>query len=230
MGDKKWLRIGIWVLVAVGVAATLTIMISGILRLGQQQGPATPDQLFSLGQLVADTLVLPTALVIFVLELRRHTSEPDVDLYWVTGKDGLSKCLELAVPLEARQPTGPSATLVLGNNGDGIGIWYVLRLWVPNDLLGDRPAQDCWKPLTTALRAWNPAWLGKDGTEKQLLLTFRSEGRVAAYPGDELILGNLIFLLHRDVVHSRDYNLRYTICTNWGQKREGSLVVRLSDS
>lgn len=202
----------------------------GVARLLGQQGRPTPEQILSLGQLFADTVILPTTLVLFVLELSKHTQEPDVDLYWSTTAKGPGKVLELRLPKESRQPTKARGEVLLRNSGDAIGLWYVLRLWVPVDLLGDRCPQDCWRPLTTDLADWNPAWDSGEEKRRQLLLTFRSEGKVAAYPGDDLILGDLVFWLHRDVINLQKYSLRYRIHTNWGQRQTGDLVVRLREA
>ena len=175
---------------------------------------------FSLGQLLVDALLLPAAIIGFLYaaaEFRKSQAKPDIDLYWEVESEGIAK--ELPVEISS-QGGAQGCFLVLLNKGKAVGVWYMLSLVLPRDILFSFPGRH---PILGDDDNWRSAI-----TEEEVILTFMSNGQIGAYPEYELILAEIPVIRRRNQEINDQYQVPYTIVTDWGQRVDGFLTLKFS--
>lgn len=222
----RWLRKNrIWIAIAATVLPGFLAVVIGFVHWILHS--AHSHAFFAFGQVYADTVVLPTTLVLFVYEMKQRSHRPDLDVQWGTGVGVLHRDNVALVPKAPQTGFANTVRPVIFNRGDAIARWYRVRLWIPEDLVAGIEADKCWYPVVGGFPPVNPAEMVRLGTRQGLLLTFPSEGQEAIFPLDQLILGDLTVYLRSDKDYEKEYSLRYTVHTDWGQKREGALTLRI---
>jgi hypothetical protein len=202
------------------IVITYVIVVLLLLLIAWAVGLRGWGDIFSLGQLLVDAVLLPVVIIGFLMaveEFRKSQARPDMDLYWEAEPNGTVKELVLEAP-----PRG-NANLhfrpVLLNTGNAVGVWYMLNITLPDELnIG-------WQPILGDEDNWRLART-KDG----LLLTFMSNGQVAAYPNYGLLLCTLCAECSTEREYVGEYKVPYTIVNDWGQRRDDSLTLKLVKS
>lgn len=174
-------------------------------------------EVLSLGQLIVEVTLIPAAIIGFIMaaeEFGKAQARPELDLRWDTGFEETGNELVLDI-----SPSGVETLRirpVLVNEGNAIGVWYLVNFTIPGDLTPE------WSPIIGDTHHWRAAH-HKHG----LLLTFMSNGQIAVYPRYPLILARLEIRLNADQA-KRDYQVPYTIVTDSGQRRDDFLTLRFA--
>ena len=241
----KWKRWGrTWLIFGVSVLLTYILTIAIVLVIKQRFDLNTADTL-SFAQLVLSTLLLPTVIVGFIITVQsfRETQElPDLDLF-LEPKTGIyekslklnsSEIFKRRKELSEKFVNGrinpPSIqtespfSLVIQNKGNAIVLWYAISI----NIQFDAPPTlyiDWAQFYKTQGEHWqiNHAELDKSMRFEAM---FMSGGTLASYPNLPIKVCEMNtgwFLVEKSP--SREYQISYTIVTERGHKKQGSLKL-----
>jgi hypothetical protein len=141
----------------------------------------------------------------------------------------------------------PTIRMVLLNKGNAIAVWYVVSLRIQFDPISSfgenrfkvaHKYPDSTIIISSALTL-NREWEGAETTEPDqwqmntaekdsIVATFMSNGKLALYPYYPLHFFSLqtdLFPVYKDGSSSKAYNIPYTIITDRGQKKQGTLKI-----
>ena len=192
------------------------VVLSAVLWIFQQFWGYESAELFSLGGFLVNAMLLPVAVMSFTMavdEFRKTGEKPDLRLYW-----GESKSTELSF---ARPAAGTETEIRCGcptlmNEGRAITLWYLVEIRLPRELGSE------WVRILGEDSNWQDANLGKEWA----VVTFVSNGQIAAYPHCELYLGEVRFTLSANREYPRRCFIQYKVATSEGQHKEDVLRVR----
>jgi len=213
----------------IGIAC---VIISFILMIAWMAGIQQWGDVFSLGQLLVDAIILPAAIISFIMtaeEFKETHTSPKLDFYWEIKPGKIEKETELSIPLPANIQSEQAVhdrgiRPVLINSRQAIAVWYMLSFDVPREICEHIP-------LRRAEQSWT-GQLGEGSNWRQeslpdkLRVVFLSNGEIACYPGYPLPLRILSLSLAADK-QSKEYKVPYTIVTDRGHTTKGSLLVRV---
>ena len=187
--------------------------------------------LFSLCQLLVDALLLPVAIVTFIMaanEFKKAQRSPELDVCWEVEPGKIEKRIQLSVPLPTGTLSKPvehdrAVRPVLVNRGKAVAVWYMLSFDVPLEILNvqRRPPTDIWHRHAGDISNWR-----QDILADVWRVVFLSNGEIACYPGNPLPLGILNLGIATDS-QAKGYAVPFRIVTDRGDIAEGWLLVRL---
>jgi hypothetical protein len=226
----------------VGIVYVIVVFILAIVRIAGHQDWG---DIYSLGQLLVDAILLPVAIYGFIMaaeEFRKARMVPRLDLFWEVEPDKTEKEITLRVaplPTIGFQPEEEGGDLgirpVLINSGQAIALWYMLSFDVPCEIC----EQYNLKHMLTGTKeyGWAPQLGDRSSNWRYEILpdkwrvVFLSNGEIASFPGVPLPLGvqnlNIATLFIAADKKFKEYQVPYTIMTDQGHKTEGSLLIRL---
>jgi len=193
------------------------------------------DRGLALGQLCFDALILPTAAIGFYLairEFRGSQSSPQLILQWEVDDGARTDALSLTdYGLQGHD----FGRIVLHNQGSAVGIWYLVRISLPSEIL--LPWREIELNGETVAELPDHAWLplaGEKGenwqdkpTRRSLELQFMSMGKVASYPGHTLAICQVEFMPHADKADPKIHEVHYEIFTDRGKPKPGRLTIKM---
>ncbi len=215
-----------WIIVAL-VATAIVLVVAKLL--GSSWG-----DLWSLGQLAVDVMLLPAAVISFTMaakEFREAQATPDIDLYWSGEDGGVAKELSLDFWRDGRSLFHLSPTIL--NKGPKVALWYTVRFTVPRSLAGPQgisgpvDQRRGWDPIVGGEDNWKIGEVLVNGAAEEYLFTFMGRGEIGALPGDGLMLATVSLPFPVAEQCPERIEVPYTIVTGWGQHVAGCLVLRL---
>lgn len=213
-----------------GVFITLSYLIGAVaLAIARSMGINQWGDLFSLGQLIFDTLLLPAAIVGFIVaigELRKAQAIPKLTVYWETEPGILGNTLDLSNRPKSASSNG--ARPVLMNEGNSVSVWYVIHFDVPIHIYSAVNMRVEELPKQWVLHAGNQSDWRIDILPDKMRVTFMSNGHVASYPNYPLPLGILNLPSAISARHNKEYEIPYTIATDRGKPSYNVLKIRLN--
>ena len=195
---------------------------------------------FALGQLILEAALIPIAVFGFwyvAQEFQKGQRRPDLYLSW--DDEVLTNNRELSVYIQ-RPDTGGNKTparinrsIALHNIGDNIAVWYTINLAFPVELFRGRAVPPGWDQGLMGLSGFYGEFGGKDyWSQRQMPSTqdevFRSNGNLASYPRQKIILGTLKFVpVPEEDQAVQEYEIRYKIYTDAGPSRIDYLILKV---
>ena len=216
-----------YIAVAYAIIAAILLLITRIIGLREW------GDVFSLGQLLVDAVLLPVAIIGFVMameEFRKAQAIPELSLYWETESGEIAKELKLKIPSNGGK--SEHIHLALRNEGRAVGLWYLLNFKIPDEL-SQRGSSEMGHPPILLIpklgKKESDHWqLPPTGaSQEEYSFKFMSKGQLAAYPGDKLSLAEVVVFLYADQKYSESYKIYYTAFTDRGQPREDFLTLCL---
>lgn len=212
--------------------AAAYVLVALALLVAHLAGITTWGDIFSLGQLLVDALLLPVAIIGFIMaadEFREGHTSPELDLGWEIKPGETARTITLKVPLPQAVP--PDQVVhdrgirpVLINTGEAVAVWYMVSFDVPRVICEHRL-------LRTAEKSWSRQLGEVDNWRQDILpdtlrVVFLSNGELACYPGFPLPLGILNLAIAAQG-QAREFEVPYSVVTNKGRTTKGSLWVTI---
>jgi hypothetical protein len=224
MNDKyNWKVIG-------GVFITLSYGLGAVvLVIARSLGINQWGDLFSLGQLIFDFLLLPAAIIGFIVtigELRKAQAIPKLIVYWETEPGILGNTLDLSNRLKSASLNG--ARPVLMNEGNSVSVWYVIHFDIPIHIYSASNLRVEELPKQWVLHAGITSDWRIDILPEKMRVTFMSNSHVASYPNYPLSLGILTLPSVINDRHDKKFEIPYTIATDHGKPFNNVLKIQLN--
>ena len=219
-----------WILIGGLFVIISYLLCAVVLAFARVSGVDQWGDLFSLGQLVLDALVLPVAVVGFVVtinELRKAQAIPRLALYWESEPGVVDRELSLPLPRHPGPASSVGGRLVAMNEGNTVAVWYSIHFDVPLHIFQAADLRVDDMPRQWVIHAGEQSDWRIDVLPQIMRVAFCSNGHVASFPGYPLPLGILNFPSAKSVQHRREYTVRYTVVTDRGGPSHGSLVIQL---
>lgn len=197
------------------------------------QGVSSGD-VFSLGQLIIDAVLLPTAIIGFLFTIEEVRKAQKTFKLSVAGRlSGGNEGLTYKISGETNSEF---FELLLINTGNSVCVWYAIDIQIPladfdifkNErdhfyednyewLLHTDTGNYIFHKLTTlgspALSANH--WREQKTDGLHLSLTFDSHGKIATYPNQDTVLSKVpLFKVDGSVEQSATFHIEYAIYTN----------------
>lgn len=188
------------------------------------------DDLASLGQLLLEFAVLPTALLAILFaadEFRKAQAAPDLDLR-ITELLAKEYSYDHAPEFNGDPEHGRyAAAFYVINEGSAIAQWFEVVMWFPMEILGvDHPKDMIKKWERVAAPNDENHWdeFGKIYDDKyHLRVHFKSNGEVGAFLEQELHLGWIHMIPYID--QDTTYEIPYKIVPTQGSADQRKLLV-----
>jgi hypothetical protein len=189
----------------------------------RKSGITNWGDLSSIGQLAFDFLLLPVAIIGFIIafeEFNKTREIPNLDLTWEVSPNHYSKCSEIIFPPTNYISEPISVRPVVQNNGSIVSNWFLVQFDIPIKMYKDNGLQDInitkkWAPQIGNASSWHI-----DLLEETMRIVFMSNGNVASYPGFSLPLG--ILSLQNQ---TGELNIPYIIFSDKINPINGSLAI-----
>lgn len=154
----------------------------------------------SIVQTTLNVVLLIPSLLILVFQIRNSYTTPRLDLEIKSSFKDDTQQVQLA----------------LMNDGDAVAVWYMVRVFVPRELISQREDFS----LLTVVGVEPTNWKLSPPNENhphEFLFTFISNGEFASYPTDGLILAHLAIPLSNHKQYAPAYRIRYFITSEKGK-------------
>jgi len=182
--NDKW-KIRVWI--GLGIIGYILLLIISFFILKDFFLLKKEDTIPSYGQLLADWILLPTAIVLFIIainEFRKTQVKPKLFIFWAPDRGILieKECFVLRSGKDDARYY--KLMLQVGNEGPIVAPSFRVTVELPRELIGFSEH--------THKFNWIDDWSNQGNLERKLL-EFQSDGNNALYPGQQVHIATLDF-------------------------------------
>ena len=182
------------------------------------------DQL-ALVQVFLNIFLLIPSLLALIVQIRSSQTTPKLDIE-IRTHSAIADQHTIFIPNQGEHIQELQISLM--NDGDAVSLWYIVRIFIPKDLIDSKENVDIRPIVGTIPENWKPSFLNNDYSG-DFLLTFLSNGEFASYPKDGLILVQLKIKVRKNKHYDSVYKIRYFIVSEKGSPhKEGVCTLKLS--
>ena len=216
----------LWVIGVTGIILACC-SVTFITALGQTIFQLQPGDIFSLGQLSVELILIPTVIIGFVVTIIqfRETQETAIPrLYWEVNNGSFVESIDLVLPPGNGRARTPR--IVIRNEGKAITTWYLIKFEITKDVyLGDAPRINRLMGDVISSPTSDTHWHISTLPEKHIW-SFMSNGIYALYPKYTQPLGEIDFEFSIEEKYPDSCTIPFVIYTDKGKEEKGKLKIR----
>ena len=179
-------------------------------------------------QMLLNMVLLIPSLLLLITQIWENNTAPRLDLEMKIYREDSRQSDSLFIPTQGEEVQTLQISLM--NDGNAVALWYIIRIFIPKDLIHSAQDVDL-RPIVGHIPVnWKPSFPNKD-RQDSFLLTFLSNREFASYPQDGLILAHLRIRIDSTKKYNSAYRIRYFIKSEKGTpQREKNYTVKIKST
>jgi hypothetical protein len=230
-GKKMENNKSLWIIGITGIilACCLVTLLTAI---GQLAFQLQPSDVFTLGQLSVELILIPTVIVGFIatiIQFRASQETAKPQLYWKTKTGNFVKSIDLTIP-QAATSIVQTPRLVMKNEGVAVTTWYLVQFEITKEIyLENTPRMNRLIGENINSSIDDSHWHFDSSTEKQIW-SFMSNGKYALYPNYAQELGEINIIISGEEKYPESCTIPFVIYSDKGKETKGELKINFTMS
>lgn len=206
----------------------ITVALTIILAIAKYVFKVETGDLFSLGQLLVELMLIPTVIAGFyftAIEFRASQQTPDLHLYWELQDKQLKNTSILKMP--PGNGRGRTPRLIVKNEGKSITTWYLIRLDFPTKVFSDNEPKLIREVGNRRDHPTIDSHWHTDVSAEKISWQFMSNGEYALYPNYSQPICVIDFEFSSNKEYPENYAIPFVIYCDRGKEVSGELFLSL---